>query len=53
MIEYQKNANWSLEFIKSLTERLGLTFKQVYMWRYMQSKKDILEGNAPPGIAMA
>lgn len=37
--EYIKNPDWSREYIKKLSENLGLTECQVYKWRWDYIKK--------------
>lgn len=37
--EYAKNPDWSRDYIKKLSENLGLSECQVYKWRWDQVKK--------------
>jgi hypothetical protein len=41
--EYNKNPNWSRDYIKRISTRLGLRECQVYKWHWDQRKKDGLE----------
>lgn len=38
--EYKKNPNWSRDFIKDISERLGLRESQVYKWQWDQKKRE-------------
>ena len=37
--EYKKNPDWSRDYIKKLSDNLGLSECQVYKWRWDQLKK--------------
>jgi hypothetical protein len=41
--EYKKNPDWSREYIKRTSQKLGLRECQVYKWHWDQRKKDGLE----------
>ena len=41
--EYLKNPDWSREYIKKLSDELGLSECQVYKWRWDQLKKSGIE----------
>jgi hypothetical protein len=36
--EYLKNQNWSREFINRFSQKLGLSWWQVYKWHWDQGK---------------
>lgn len=47
-IEFKKNNNWTREYIKKISQRLGLRECQVYKWHWDQRKKEGLEGTVLP-----
>ena len=44
-IEYKKNPNWSRDYIRKMSNIMGLTECQVYKWHWDQRKKDGFEDN--------
>jgi hypothetical protein len=41
--EYEKNPNWTKEFMNQLAEKVGLRESQVYKWHWDQRKKEAYE----------
>ena len=38
---FQRNANWSTEYVKDLANRLNITFQKVYKWNWDRRQKEI------------
>ena len=49
--EYKKNNNWTREYIKKVSQKLGLRECQVYKWHWDQRKKDGLENILPAPLS--
>ena len=39
MLQYEKNSDWSKEYIMSLSKKLGMTNAKIYKWHWDFSKK--------------